>query len=220
MAHNEYDMASEVYSEVLSAAENIYDQNDPNLCKIYLEYAASLIRGSEEHFVNELEKMVSKRTVGSSRDDDLNIAWDVLEISKSVFIANKDHNDLAQTFYLLGDILLLNNDFTGAITEYVSSIVEIKKCAGKNTLSESEVFYKMATCYEFMEEYEKCVEFLIKMKGISREVDEELNCKIKEVLYKKGEKEKKEKIARGEVTEEESESGEVIDINMNKRQKE
>ncbi|KAM0678278.1 hypothetical protein COBT_004217, partial [Conglomerata obtusa] len=133
----------------------------------------------------------------ADKENDLVIAWDVLEIAKSVFIASKQSFYLSRSYFLLAEIQLLNNDFLGAINDYTNAMEELVKIKLQKSVIFCECLYKIATCNEFMKYYDESVNCLRKMidvyESLDKEMEEEkkinlisdIEDKIKEVKAKK-----------------------------------
>lgn len=271
---------------------SLYERDSPLLCIIYLEYCEALIKSSENYFINEIRVISENKTMKSgerqSKEDDLEIAWDLLELCKSVFMmlqrvghattetfvaeapsekpkrgrkknfANNAHikddngsdkssatnetcfvdlNDqkyikecLAQAFFLLGEIQLLNNNFLGAIADYTNCMVELTDINKVETVKFCEALYKTATCNEFMKYYNEAIGYLNKMieiYAINKELSDdkkdnlvnELKERIEEIKYKQGQEEGVEVCEESKAKEEPMVDVPIININSLKKSK-
>lgn len=162
-----YSMASDLYSEVLNELSSAYPQDDINVCRIYIDYANSLICNCEKYFTEEYLNIVNHHTIVShqrkSIEDDLEIAWNVLEIAKVVL--QKDKLASIKIRFLLGEILLLNNHFNEAICEYTESMALSERQGTKYC----ECLLKIASCHEFMKNYAEANVSLKKITEIYEE---------------------------------------------------
>ncbi|KAM0677396.1 hypothetical protein BDAP_002079 [Binucleata daphniae] len=259
-----YEICCEIYSELLEKAKE--SKNSPLLCVIYLEYCEALIRGCECYFIDEIRDISNSKVINiNKKEDDLEIAWDLLELSRSVFMTKQDigcrtnnikknngkcnknitTNDtkdivdlddnayitkcLAQSYFLLAEIQLLNNDFLGAISDYSNCMVELEKINNTKTIKFCEALYKTATCNEFMNYYEEAIKLIHKMIGIYKECSElddtkrevlvnELNDRICEIEYKQN-KQEGVKVANEDTKDEKQENVPVLNINSLKKKK-
>ncbi|KAM0684882.1 hypothetical protein COBT_003909, partial [Conglomerata obtusa] len=162
-----HELATEIYSEILTEASSSYEKDSQTLCLLYLEYAESLIKNCEEYFIKEISMISAYKAVTLSekadKENDLVIAWDVLEIAKSVYIASKQSFYLSRSYFLLAEIQLLNNNFLGAINDYTNAMEELIKVKLQKSVIYCECLYKIATCNEFMKYYDESVNCLRKM---------------------------------------------------------
>ncbi|KAM0673029.1 hypothetical protein GVAV_003520 [Gurleya vavrai] len=181
-----FEMAADIYSEILESAIQKYPEDSPIICIIYLEYASALINSCEIHFQNEISLISSynapKLSEKVEKEDDLIIAWEVLEISKNVFTAAKESEHLAQAYYLLAEIQLLNNEFLDALKDYTNAITELEKIKKEKTVRYCECLYKIAICNEFLKYFDESLVCLEKIKKIYENCEDELGFENKKVL--------------------------------------
>lgn len=143
-------MASDLFSDVLNALTAQHPQDDPAVCYIYIDYANSLVRNCTQFFTSEYLNIANHAGASHGRrsiEDDLEIAWNVLEIAKVVL--QKDRLASMKIRYLLGEILLLNNNFNDAVCEYTESMA----LSDKHGTKYCECLLKIASCHEFMKDY-------------------------------------------------------------------
>lgn len=202
LGQKDFAMAAEIYSEILDSAKNLYKEDSEQMCNIYLEYSHSLISASFAANYDKVQRLSAGATSKMIDDaDDLEIAWNLLEICRVTFTALKNQEKLMRTHFLLGEVLLNNNKMEEAILEYEKSE------------QNDETLFRKALCYEFLGELKKCVELLKKIKTENSELREEIEVEI-EVIEGKIENEKKEevpKILKDEELEQNSDE-EVIEI--------
>lgn len=220
-----HQMAAEIYSEILIEAAKNFKEDDPRLCRIYVEYASSLIINCEDFFTNELSLLANHKVVNSSEkqiiEDDLENAWNLLEIAKIVLA--KEKVLLSKIYYLLGEILILNNNFLDAITEYKECLVLCEP-----SKRHCDALLKIASCYEFLKMYEESNAhlneiLLIYEKNRSLVGDCKADEIIEEMKFRMGENLKKKKMdedvtlqSTDDVIDDEKV---VININANKKKK-
>ncbi|EJW02181.1 hypothetical protein EDEG_03377 [Edhazardia aedis USNM 41457] len=188
-----YNLASELYSDFLNKlSEKGFKQDDPLMCYIYIEYASALIESAALFFVEELEMLANCKSTSASRkaekEDDLEIAWNILEIAKLVFLELDDKENLLRIYFLLGEIQVLNNQFDDAIAEY-NNCYEILIATSKSPTNKmSECLWKIATCYEFMKNYEEACKCLNKIIALYEKSKEELGDKADQLIQEIKEK--------------------------------
>lgn len=173
-----YDQSSELYSQILSQTDTT--KPSVTLCILYIEYANSLINGANEFFVKYLQEIVNFNVRSSAenlrRVDDLEIAWDCLELTKHMLIPFKNLNNmdgkgtnkfvitdddkmmmgsecmeslLQKTYFLLGEIQLLDNKFHGAIADYMEALECYK--------DDGTIHQRIAQCYEFLKDTDNAI---------------------------------------------------------------
>ncbi|KAG0438379.1 hypothetical protein DMUE_3126 [Dictyocoela muelleri] len=177
-----YDLSSDIYSQILSETDT--SKPTMTLCILYIEYANSLINGANEFFVKYLQEIVNFNIVSSAenlrRIDDLEIAWDCLEITKNLLIPFKNCNSknifnndkmnlnftitdddkkimgnecveslLQKTYFLLGEIQMLDNKFNGAISDYTEALECYK--------DDGTIHQRIAQCYEFLKDIDNAI---------------------------------------------------------------
>ncbi|KAF7683663.1 hypothetical protein TCON_1136 [Astathelohania contejeani] len=222
----QYQMAIDIYSDILNKASALYSVDDPVLAELYLEYANALICNSHELFISELQSILKMKAAAlPDKEDDLEIAWNVVELAKNTFMVTKDHYNLYRAYFYLGEILILNNEFSESIKEYANSITELDIVSGngKDMTYNSqyfEIYSRIASAYEFLKDYQnsslyykKCLD-LQKNNGSEAVVDE-LKFRIESL------KEKDMELNVGRETEEtiENDDKPIIDINSLKKSK-
>lgn len=220
-----YKLAAELYSEGLIKATTKYKEDDPRLCQIYIDYAYSLIQNCENFFTNEISLLSSHQQTNilekQHAEDDLQVAWDLLEISRIVLA--KESHLMSKIYFLLGEIQLLNNNFNDAILEYSNCISLLKPENSRYC----ESLYKIASCYEFAKDFDLAnanLSKIIEICEINRSVlgDERVNSIIEEIKERMKNNNTR-KCEENDVTEILSESSvddrPVIDISRNIKKK-
>ena len=163
---NNYELAINEYSEILEEMSEVSDA-DLKKNEIFIEYADVLIKNFTEEAGRSLKLLLENSTAGFDMgDSDLEIAWDVTQIALQTFTDSKNGEKVRECHKLLGEILLLNNNFLGAISEFETIFSE--------NLEKSEKIFilgKIGQCYEFLED-EKFKEFYQKIIEISDDEEE------------------------------------------------
>lgn len=162
----EYEYAVEIYSEVLEEARKHYEETSLLMCYLYLEYSSALISLSFETNFNRLQRMANRESFTLENGNDLEIAWELLEISRITFTEINDSVNLNRTYYLLGEVLLNDNKIEEALSEY-------NKC-----INTDEVLYRKALCYEFLNDYPKAISILKSINTLNSELMNEIKEEI------------------------------------------
>lgn len=202
VARNEYGTAVDTYSEVLEAARSLYDQKSEIMCAIYLEYSQALISLSFTQNYDNICKLSRRESITFvDCDEDLEIAWELLEICRLTFEETSNGPMLRRTHFLLGEILLNNNKVEEALAEY-----EQADC-------DSEALFRKALCYEFMGDYKQGIAILEQIKSENKEFMEEINLEILTLRNKESTK----VLENDSKSEEEKpiNTDEIINIDMN-----
>lgn len=219
----------EIYCEIL---ENV-NPDDEKVPYLYLEYADALIKSSNSFFIEEISKISNRQGLDlrerKETEEDLEIAWDLLEICRNAFTILKDYGSLATSQFLLGEISLLNNRFHDALHELTECVSTMDKVYEKDDVKYVDVYLSMANCYEFMEDFSMSREYYNKAIGVyraeqgrksSEEVVEAIGDIITELVQKSSELEYKKKRSEdvGLPSSPEDDDA-VIDINACRRNK-
>jgi tetratricopeptide (TPR) repeat protein len=220
----------DIYCEILKEI----NPESASLPYIYIEYADALIKNCNAFFMREMERIVERKGVSladkEEAEDDLENAWNLLEICKQSFTILKDYDFLASTWNLLGEICMLNNKFDEAIHEFAECLETMKKISGDATDPKyADVYLSMARSYEFLGDFEMSKEYYNKAIVVYRarqdadigehdretatEVVSELLQKVAEVEYRK------ERSENVDLPSEPEDGGPVVDINACKRSK-
>lgn len=145
----------------------MYDQKSEIMCIIYLEYSQALISLSFTQNYDNICKLNRKESITFvDCDEDLEIAWELLEICRLTFGETNNGPMLRRTHFLLGEILLNNNKLEDALAEY-----EQADC-------DNETLFRKALCYEFMGDYKQSIAILEQIKSENKEFMEEVNLEI------------------------------------------
>lgn len=206
----EFENALEIYSKILDTV----NPDDETVPYLYLNYANCLIKNSNQYFIDEIQNIHSGFDLSERKDieDDLENAWNMLEICRSSFVILKDDYSLGKTYFLLGEISLLNNEFRDSIRDYIECIC-IYKNINADICEYGDVYMSMASAYEFLGDYDMAIEYyqnsIEVFKAVGMEYSDILD-KIEEVNCKK-------EIVPEEIPEEEEDITEFKDINTNKK---
>lgn len=229
IAQGEFEHGIEIYSEILSDM----NPDDEKIPYLYIEYADALIKSSDMFFIEEISKISGRKGLNledrKGAEDDLEIAWNLLEICKNAFSILKDYSMLARTRFLQGEICLLNNEFRDGLHEFIECVAVMDKIYEKDCFRYADIYQSLANCYEFLGDFEKGREYYDKAIGIyraeqeRRESEEEKNeiCDvITELLQKATElRYKKEKLENTDLPDDPESDDMFIDINACKRNK-
>ncbi|KAL0265619.1 UNVERIFIED_CONTAM: hypothetical protein PYX00_011332 [Menopon gallinae] len=172
-AQKEYSTAVDIYTEVLEAAREKYDQKSE----------AMLGRKESVTFADG--------------DEDLEIAWELLEICRLTFENTGNEPMLRRAHFLLGEILLNNNKIEEALAEY-----------GRAD-NDNETLFRKALCYEFMGEYREGIALLEQIRSENEEFMDEVNMEILMMRQKEDEKAARPKNTKP------VDDDEIINIDMN-----
>ncbi|CAD26554.1 HISTONE-BINDING PROTEIN N1/N2 [Encephalitozoon cuniculi GB-M1] len=229
VTQGEFEHGIAIYSELLESM----NPDDEKVPYVYIEYADALIKSSNVFFIEEISRISGRKGLNleerKGAEDDLEIAWNLLEICKSAFSILKDYAMLARTRFLQGEICLLNNEFRDGLHELVECVAVMDKIYEKDCFKYADVYLSLANCYEFLEDFEMSKEYYDKAIGIyraeqeRRESDEEKNeiCDVITELLQKGTelRYKKERLENVDLPDEPESDDMFIDINACKRNK-
>ncbi|ADM11484.1 putative histone-binding protein N1/N2 [Encephalitozoon intestinalis ATCC 50506] len=229
IAQGEFEHGIGIYSEILEGV----NPDDEKVPYLYIEYADALIKSSDMFFIEEISKISGRKGLNleerKGAEDDLEIAWNLLEICKNAFNILKDYSMLARTRFLQGEICLLNNEFRDALHELVECVAVMDKIYEKDCFKYADVYLSLANCYEFLQDFERSKEYYDKTIGIyraeqeqkeSEEEKNEISDVITGLLQKATElKYKKEKLENVDLPDEPESDDVFIDINACKRNK-
>ncbi|KAF9764661.1 hypothetical protein NGRA_0391 [Nosema granulosis] len=172
VAQGQYEHALEIYSELL----DIVNPDDESVPYLYVEYSNALIKNANDYFMEEVAKIAESRGFNlldrQNIEDDLESAWNLLEISKSAFTILRDDQQLATTHFLLGEISLLNNRYTEAIHDYTEAINTYLKIYDEASIELVDVYLSMASSYEFSEDFDMAVFYCKKTINVYKRAEE------------------------------------------------
>jgi tetratricopeptide (TPR) repeat protein len=172
IAQGQYEHALEIYSEILDSV----NPDDETVPYLYVEYSNALIKNANEFFMEEVAAIAENRGFSlldrHNIEDDLESAWNLLEISKSAFTILRDDKHLATTHFLLGEISLLNNQYKEAIHDYTESINTFLKIYDEADLELLDVYLSMANAYEFSEDFDMGIFYYKKAIVVYKRVEE------------------------------------------------
>ena len=205
-----FEKAIEIYSTILDAT----NPDEETVPYLYLQYANALIKNANQYFTDEIVNIDKGYDLNRRREieDDIENAWNVLEQSKLCFTILKDDASLAKTHFLLGEISLLNNDFSTSIQDYVECINLYNKIQSEPS-EYYDVYLSMGSAYEFVEDYVKANKYYHECVNLMGEECEDLVMKIQENKFKMENPKEVEKVS----VEVNDDDGVVRDINCNKK---
>jgi len=229
IAQGEFEHGIGIYTEILETV----DPDDGKSPYIYLEYANALIMNANMFFMDEVSRISAKRGLNLEErkwaEDDLETAWNMLEICKNAFVILKDYSCLARSRFLLGEICLLNNEFRDGLHELVECVAVMDKIYEKDYVGYADVYLSISTCYEFLEDFAMSKEYCNKAvmvynaekeRSSSEESKNEICDVIGELLQKANELGYKEqRIENAGLPSEQESDDVVININACKRNK-
>lgn len=164
----QYEDALDIYSEILEEAKTRHDEISTFMCSIYLEYSSTLISSFFASNFDKLQRLANRQRVNLSEDDnDLEIAWELLELCRITYTKVNDIHNLNRTYFLLGELLLNDNKIEEALEEY-------NKC-----MIDNEVLYRKALCYEFLNKFDESIGILRSINTDSKEFAKEISDEIK-----------------------------------------
>lgn len=172
IAQGQYEHALEIYSELL----DIVNPDDETVPYLYVEYSHALIKNANEYFMEEVANIAESRGFSllnrQNIEDDLETAWNLLEVSKSAFTILRDDMQLATTHFLLGEISLLNNQYNEAIHDYTESINTFLKIHDESDIELLDVYLSMSNAYEFSEDFDMATFYYKKAINVYKKAEE------------------------------------------------
>ncbi|KAK6089856.1 hypothetical protein P3W45_001204 [Vairimorpha bombi] len=209
-AQGDFENALEIYSKILDTV----NPDEETVPYLYINYANCLIKNSNQYFIEEIQNIHSGFDLSERKDieDDLENAWNMLEICRNSFVILKDDLSLGKTYFLLGEISLLNNEFRDSIRDYIECI-SIYKMINADISEYGDVYMSIASSYEFLGDYDMALKYYQEsievFKAVGMEYSDILD-KIEEINCKK-------EIVPQEIKEEDEDLTEFKDINSNKK---
>lgn len=180
MVQSDFSRASEIYANVLSQMAEKEAEDSLKMSVVYLEYAKCLIMSNDKLVINpEIEE-------DNEYLDDLGIAWELLEIAKSVFKKHNFIDELINVHLLLSDISQESNNFTDSLEDLLEVLRLIRQ---KDSKSERlpNILLQTALMYEALNKKEEAISMLESIieilskeegedaRGIISEVQEKIN---------------------------------------------
>ncbi|KAI5171561.1 hypothetical protein NEFER03_0883 [Nematocida sp. LUAm3] len=188
MVQQDYLRASEIYSKILESLSET-QEGTPEISIVYMEYAKSLIMSSDKIVINpEIEE--DKEYL-----EDLEIAWECLEISKNIFKAHNAEQELLEVLLLLGELSQDSNNYLEAKNDYLEALSILRR---KNKVYEClELSFRVGVLLSLLDEKEKALKMFhgiieeAKTKENTEELVEEVTSAINELLNPSQNEEKK-----------------------------
>lgn len=153
LVQSSYEGAAEAYSELLQEMSGKEGENSPKLALVYIEYASALIYSGDKLVLNPaLEEDIPYI-------EDLEIAWEVLEVAKRIFAAHAMHAEQIQALLFLADLSLENNSIIDARNDITQAlgISEALHGPGRDT---AQILFRLALVEEAAGNTEKAAELL------------------------------------------------------------
>ncbi|KAI5180214.1 hypothetical protein NEOKW01_0543 [Nematocida sp. AWRm80] len=183
-----YNESLEIYSEILNKM-NIETVNKIKQALIYLEYSKLLLLSNDKVILNpELEE-------DQEYLEDIEIAWELLEIAKGVFKENNLKEQLLHTYTLLCDISEDSNNLEILLEDLQEGIKlseEIDKEREEKMISEStaELLIRLSNTYTLQENKQKALEVLknINIDKVPNAIKENILERINELESNQNEK--------------------------------
>ncbi|ELQ75904.1 Cell cycle-regulated histone H1-binding protein [Trachipleistophora hominis] len=117
---------------------------------IYIEYAHCLIRNVNNYFQTLLlqlnahqPSMLQKKEI---YEEDLEIAWNVLEQARLFFKMKNDKHQLKKVYFLQGEIYLLNDQHADAVREFSECLL----VEDEQFVCDGTVYKRIGDCYFFL----------------------------------------------------------------------
>lgn len=151
----DYAHAAETYSALLEAVAKDEPEDSVNMCLIYLEYAKALLLANEDVIVT--------KAPGHEVMDDLEIAWEVLEIARRVFEKEDMRGELIKTYSLLSEVSLESNNFQDSLGDLEACLNLTVEKYGAEDRRTAEIYFRMAMNHELMENTGKAAELVEKV---------------------------------------------------------
>jgi tetratricopeptide (TPR) repeat protein len=175
-----YSHAAEAYSSLLESMAKKEPEDSVGMCLVYMEYARALLLANEEILV---------RRSDSEDADDLEIAWELLEICRHTFQREGMRRELIKTHSLLSEVSQESNNFQEAREDLESALELGIKEYGESDRRTAEIYFRLAMNYEMMNMGEQSIESTRKVvevlerakKGSSEKEAEEIDVLIKEM---------------------------------------
>lgn len=159
LVQSNYEGAADVYSELLQEMSEKEGENSPKLALVYLEYASALIYSGDKLVLNPaLEEDIP-------HIEDLEIAWEVLEIAKGIFAAHEMHAEQIQALLFLADLSLENNSIIDARND-ITQALTISETLNGPSRETAQILFRLAVVEESAGNTEKAVELLDKVLSI------------------------------------------------------
>ncbi|OAG31248.1 hypothetical protein NEDG_01661 [Nematocida displodere] len=180
--------ASEAYATLLSKMAQNEPENSLKLALVYLEYANALLMSNDNIVVNPEVKEDLEYL------EDLEIAWEVLEIAKNTFVAHSLVQEQIKAHLLLSDIAQESSNYPTSKEDLTEALALSKKEFG-DTRETAEIAFKLAVVEEALENKQEAMHLLdgviAALKKLPRDSDtEEL---IQEVAERRSEVERPER---------------------------
>ncbi|EEQ82650.1 hypothetical protein NCER_100606 [Vairimorpha ceranae BRL01] len=209
-AQGEFEKAIDIYSGIL----NKINPDEETVPYLYINYANCLIKNSNQYFLEEIQNIHSGFDLSERQiiENDLEMAWNMLESCRSFFTILKEDFLLGKTFFLLGEISLLNNEFRDALRDFIECENIYKKLQADCT-EYIDLYFSMSNAYEFLEDYDMAIKMLRDLVEIFKKSNLDYLDLLDRIVEIKSKKDK----PVVENKEEFEDLSEVKDINKNKK---
>ncbi|GJJ11114.1 hypothetical protein Clacol_005345 [Clathrus columnatus] len=174
------------------AAEN--DSFEMGGEKVIDLFGEALKEQREEEEEEEDQKDENEEEADGELEDDFNAAWEILEVARSLYEAQKNVGDeiklkLADTYMALGDISLETEKLEQAATDYTSAATLKTQLLPITSRQIAEVHYKLCIVYDMTSgRLAQSIEHARKAQASVQARLDEITARLKELLANKEEK--------------------------------
>ena len=108
-----FERALEGWQQLLEASVEQYGEMGKETANLYYKYGDALLRKAEES-----GEIFAKDEAKDDEDDDVVVAFEVLEVARLIYEREGDSLNLAETLGRLGDLQKLNGNFMDSLKDY------------------------------------------------------------------------------------------------------
>lgn len=165
MVQGDFVHAADAYADLLELMAKKEKEDSVKMSVVYLEYANALILSSD--------KIVLNPEVEDDRQyiEDLEIAWEVLEIAKNVFAKNGMDKELFETHVLLSEIAHDTNNYALAKEDLLHAYKIIEKNSEEKKKS-ADILIRIALLEKIQNNTEEAISFLSSAASILQALPE------------------------------------------------
>ncbi|XP_065213767.1 protein HGV2-like [Planococcus citri] len=130
---------------------------------------------------NEGEKNEDGEEDIENEDDNLQIAWEVVELAKQIYDRHNDNVNLAKSYLKLGEISIASANYELAIDDLNRSLEIQKNISPVDTRLKANTHFNLYTAYSASHNYDKSAEQLDTAKSVFESQVHDLNQKLKTI---------------------------------------
>lgn len=152
-----FERAIEAWQALLEDAVNQYGEMAPETAQLYYRYGDALLRKAEES-----DQLFSgdAQDEGDETEDDVTIAFEVLEVARLIYDKGDDNKALALTFLRLGDLNKMNGNLSEALDDY-RKCLELRTALFEFTDRRiADVHWCLAAAWDYWRADERCTDKL------------------------------------------------------------